>query len=216
MDYEIHHTGSKGNANIIIAGGYRILFDIGVSYKALNEMKLNTIDMLIISHRHSDHIKMSTYNRLLNNYPNILVITNQEVSDFIEKNGGKHEPDVIIDSGLAIDVSNIRINFIENLHGVSTQGVIIEENEELLLYATDLSQTVYYEDWLDKEGKKLDICLLENNYDLKKLTELEHTGYNIYEAQGRHLEHEDYNSFVEKYCREDTITEELHQSSSMY
>lgn len=218
MEYEIHFSGSSGNSNIIYGGGYKFLVDIGKPYKYIKEMGVQFVDFLLITHKHSDHLNVSAYNRLLNDYPNIKVITNKEVQEHLIKKGATHEVDYIIESGLTIDIDGVRINFIENLHGVDTQGYIFEENEKTLLYATDLSNTAYYEQWLDVEKRKIDVCLLENNYDLQKLLDLDlnHTGYNVHEAQSRHLNHDDYEKFIGNYCKVDCIHEELHKSSSMY
>lgn len=218
LDYEIHYTGSSGNSNIIYGGGYKFLVDIGKPFKHVEKLGLSDVDVLLISHKHSDHINMATYKRIMRDFPNITVITNKEVAKFIKEKGCDVEPDIIIESGLAIDIDNVRINFIENLHGVDTQGFIFEEANELMLYATDLSTTAFYDDWLDKEKRKLNYCLLENNYDINKLIELEkqHTGYDIFTAQGRHLEKTDYFKFIHKYSEPHCKHEQLHQSSTMY
>lgn len=220
MEYNICYTGSKGNSNIINVGNLRFLVDCGVPYKWLEEKNMldERIDMLLISHRHSDHINISTYNHLRRKFPNMKVITNYEVSQFIKDKKSHYQPHYIIDSGMSLSIGSITINFIENDHGVQTQGYIFEKDGETLLYATDLSTTVYYQQFLDTKGVQLDICLLENNYSIEKLMEKldTHTGYNLAESQSRHLEHKDFFNFVSKYCKVPENVVELHQSSSLY
>lgn len=220
MDYKIHYTGSKGNSNIVEINGYRFLIDCGVPFSWLESENMisKPIDFLLITHKHSDHIKLSTYNRLRKMYPKMLVITNYEVAQFIKDKGSHYQPHYIIDSGLSMNMGDLEVNFIENVHGVETQGYIFNLQGEILLYATDLSTTAYYEQYLDSRDLKVDICLLENNYDIEKLMEsLEnHTGYNKAEAQSRHLEHEAFWDFVYNYCKEPDKVVELHQSSSLY
>lgn len=221
LEYEIFFTGSSGNCNIIKTNEFTFMIDCGVPFKWLEEkgvIEKYKVDFLIITHYHDDHIKVPTYNRLHREYPDIQVITNYEVKEFLDGKNSHYYPDYIIDSGLSINIGDLEINFIENLHGVSTQGVIMIEFDEVLLYATDLSTTAFYEDFLDKRGIKLDVCLLENNYDVNKLKERlkEHTTYNLIAAQSRHLEHEEYHSFITKYSKVTTVNEELHQSSSLY
>lgn len=220
MDYKIYFTGSKGNSNLIIIDNKRYLIDCGVPYKWLETTDLfeNKIDFLFITHKHSDHINVSTYNHLRRKYPKMLVVTNYEVAEFIKDKGSEFAPHYIIDSGLSMNIGSLEINFIENDHGVSTQGFIFCKDGETLLYATDLSTTAYYEQFLDRREQKLDTCLLENNYDIDKLMEMleTHTGYNLAEAQSRHLEHKEFYNFISKYCKHPNNVVELHMSSSLY
>ncbi len=56
-------SGSKGNSELIISDKAKILIDIGVSFKRLNEalksidLSINDIDAIFITHEHSDHCK---------------------------------------------------------------------------------------------------------------------------------------------------------------
>lgn len=221
MEYAIFFTGSNGNCNIIKTEEFTFMIDCGVPFKWIEQsgmLEKYKVDFLIITHKHDDHIKVPTYNRLHREFPDIQVITNYEVKEFLDGKNSHYYPDYIIDSGLSINIGDLEINFIENLHGVSTQGVIMIEFDQVLLYATDLSTTAFYEDFLTKRNVKVDICLLENNYSVEKLIErlATHSGYNLKEAQSRHLDHEEYHSFIAAYSKVDTIHEELHQSSSLY
>lgn len=221
MKYEILYTGSAGNCNIIQTNNFTFMIDCGVPFSWLEQKDITRykVDFLIITHRHSDHLRVPTYNRLHREYPNIKVITNQEVQDFLIEHDSHYYVDYIIASGLTINIGDLEINFLENLHGVDTQGTIFIENNQVLLYATDLSTTAFYEQFLEARELKVDISLLENNYDFAKLEEqLEKNsgGYDKLGAQTRHLEHEDYHSFIARFVKENAIKEELHQSSSLY
>lgn len=222
MEYEICYTGSSGNCNIIKTDQFTFMIDCGVPFKWIEEAGIidkYKIDYLIVTHRHSDHVTVPTYNRLHRQYPDMEVITNSEVQDFLKAKNSHYYPDYIIESGLTFNIGDLEVNFIENLHGVSTQGVVMIEFDEVLLYATDLSSTVFYEDFLTNRNVKLDICLLENNYDEQKLIDMlmeNDGGYNKAEAQSRHLDHVEYNSFINNYSKVSTIHEELHKSSSLY
>lgn len=56
-------SGSKGNSIYVGSKRARLLFDAGLSFKALCQrlegidVDINTIDAIVISHEHSDHIK---------------------------------------------------------------------------------------------------------------------------------------------------------------
>lgn len=55
-------SGSSGNSTFVEAGGLRILIDAGLSAKRLTELldaidiKAHTIDAILVTHEHSDHI----------------------------------------------------------------------------------------------------------------------------------------------------------------
>jgi flavorubredoxin len=222
LEYEICYTGSSGNCNIIKTDQFTFMVDCGVPFSWIEEANIlenYKVDYLIITHRHSDHLRVPTYNRLHRQYPDMEVITNSEVQEFLKTKNSHYYPDYIIESGLTFNLGDLEVNFIENLHGVSTQGFIMIEFDEVLLYATDLSTVAFYEQFLDNRNIKLDICLLENNYDMQKLIDMleEHSsGYDKATAQSRHLDHEEYNTFIGNYSKSTTIHEELHQSSSLY
>ncbi len=62
MKISVLGSGSKGNSTIIDFDGYKIVIDIGFSYKAFLEKskllnyEINDIKNLFITHEHSDHI----------------------------------------------------------------------------------------------------------------------------------------------------------------
>lgn len=53
-------SGSKGNAGLLVTKNANILIDVGISFKrlteALKECDIKTIDYVLISHEHSDHV----------------------------------------------------------------------------------------------------------------------------------------------------------------
>lgn len=69
LTYDIIQTGSSGNA-VLVNG---ILFDCGISWKAL-EPYITKIDVIVVSHRHTDHIRPSTLNKVKSLFPRIAVI----------------------------------------------------------------------------------------------------------------------------------------------
>ena len=60
MDFHIIGTGSTGNAVLIEKN---ILIDVGVSFKKI-EPFLPDIKLVLLSHEHSDHFKVSTIRRM--------------------------------------------------------------------------------------------------------------------------------------------------------
>lgn len=65
IKYEIISTGSKGNATVLED---IILIDCGVSLKVLKP-KHKTLNIVLLTHRHSDHFKKRTIRLLAQNRP---------------------------------------------------------------------------------------------------------------------------------------------------
>ncbi len=63
MQFSVLASGSKGNATYVEAGGVRLLIDAGLSCLALErrmasmELDPGTLDGILITHEHSDHVK---------------------------------------------------------------------------------------------------------------------------------------------------------------
>lgn len=68
MIYNIIATGSAGNA--VLLGGGKILIDCGVSYKLL-EPYIKDIQVVLLTHIHSDHFRPSTIRRLAKERPTL-------------------------------------------------------------------------------------------------------------------------------------------------
>ena len=189
-------------------------------------MILNFFFTLTVIHE-SDHIIWSTYNRIRDNFPHIKVIANDEVNQQLIKR--KLKPvDVVIHDDLQIMIGNVKITFLQNYHGdkqcdhenyAENHGMIMECNNEVLLFATDLSTTIDYQMYLDKHNLKVDYLLLENNYDPQVIEFYEssknHTGYSIFSnGSYRHLPCIEHKMMIDKYLKQGGVYEELHQSET--
>lgn len=187
--------------------------------------------MLVLSFTHtviheSDHINWTAYKKIKDNFPNIKTIGNRDVNDNLLKR--KLPPlDIIVSDNFQFKIGDIKFTCIQNYHGeegteeyAETHGLILESDSgETLLFATDLSTTIDYEDYLNKNNLKLDTILLEANYDANVIEFYEstkkHTGYSIFSnGSMRHLSIQDRDVFVDKYKKHDTIDIELHQSQT--
>lgn len=71
MNYKIIATGSEGNALYIEHGDIHVLIDCGVPYKAIAGLK---IDLVFLTHIHSDHFKTTTIKKLAYESPKTLFI----------------------------------------------------------------------------------------------------------------------------------------------
>ena len=65
--------------------GVRILTDPGCYTTAQNDLK--NIDILLITHEHSDHLHIESVKKILENNPEATIITNNSVKDLLSKEG---------------------------------------------------------------------------------------------------------------------------------
>lgn len=220
FEWKIHHTGSSGNSATIKVGGLSFLIDYGKSYKTISKY-MDGIDFVLTSHVHSDHLNLSAYKGIRQNYSHVQFITNQEVSDKIASKNISPLPEAIIKAGDVVYLGEVTLYVFENVHGVECNGYIFEYENEYLLFATDLSTMIFYSEWLDEHNVKLDICLLEANYDPEVIQfyeqSKEHTGFDIFSnGSFRHLPTTEHNAFVAKYLKEGGVCKELHISSTYH
>lgn len=220
FQFKIHHTGSTGNSATITAGSLSFLIDFGKSYKTIANY-MDGIDFALCSHVHGDHLNISAYKGIRQNYSHVQIISNQEVSDKLKDKNVLYPLDAIIKADDTIYLGDVTIHVFDNVHGVETNGYIFECNNEYLLFATDLSTTLFYQEWLKEHNVKLDVCLLEANYNpevIKFYEETkEHSGYSIFNGGSyRHLPTTEHEYFITNFVKKDGIIKELHISSTYH
>lgn len=230
FDYKILFSGSTGNFNLIEnidITGEKIVFamDIGKPFKYL-EPYLYDVDVILISHRHGDHYIPATYKQIRENFPSILVITNQEVADLIASQG-LMPIDYVLNAGEGMQIGDVYVRAFENEHGdqydpVDCTGWILYDGYENILYSTDMTTTEHYRAYLDKHQLKLDTILLEANYDVNVVGFIEsmklHTGFSIFNnGSERHMSKQEHEEFCKLYrSSERSRTEQLHISSTYH
>lgn len=221
MSFDIHYTGSKGNCASIYYDNLGFLIDIGKPYKYIEPYLFNK-QFILITHKHQDHLIYTTYKKIRENFPHIKILANSTVNNELIKRK-LSEVDVIFADDFQVQIGDIKITSLQNYHGINeeyteTHGFVFETPTQNLLFATDLSTLVDYESYLLTNNLKLDIILLEANYDpqvieFSEYTKL-HTGFDTYSnGSYRHLSTVDRQLFIEKFSNESTIDVELHMSA---
>lgn len=220
MKYEIISSGSVGNAvKLTFPNGIKMMIDLGLSFKLLKP-HLGDCQLVFISHIHGDHLNMGAYNQLRKNFPWIKVIGCAEVNEKVIAK--KKQPlDYVVQNGSTLDVNGTHLVFLDAPHEVENLGIIGECNGQRFLYSTDLMTTVAFETYLDEHDFKLDLLLLEANYDPSVIGFMEtlklHSGYDIYgNGSYRHLSTRANAEFANKYLKDDGKTVHLHISSTYY
>lgn len=219
--FKIHFSGSKGNSASIYYKNLGFLIDVGKSYRHI-EPFLYDKQFILISHKHGDHIKWTTYKKIRENFPHIKILSNSTVNNELIKRK-LPEVDVIFTDDFQFQIGDVKITTIQNYHGINdeyteTHGFVFESPMQNLLFATDLSSLIDYETYLLTNNLKLDIILLEANYDpqvieFSEYTKL-HTGFDTYSnGSYRHLSTVDRQLFIEKFSNESAVDVELHMSA---
>ena len=222
FQFDIHYTGSKGNSASIYYENLGFLIDIGKPYKYI-EPHLYDKQFIFISHKHGDHLVYTTYKKIRENFPHIKFLSNSTVNSELIKRKFMGV-DIIFEDDFQFKIGDVKFTTIQNYHGIGeeftdTHGFILESPKQNLIYATDLSQLIDYENYLLTNNLKLDILLLESNYDPKVIEFYEvtksHTGYDVFSnGSYRHLDTEQRKVFVDKFANKGYTDVELHQSAT--
>lgn len=220
FDYTIHHTGSSGNCATIKVGGVTFLIDIGKPYKTISKY-LDGVDFLLCTHIHGDHLNLAAYKGIVQNYSHIQIISNLEVGQTLALKGVSRAPDFYVEADDQMYIGEVKVHVFDNVHGVQTNGYIFEYKNQRLLFATDLASTVWYREWLDKHKVKLDVILLEANYNPEVFQFYEDFSkdkdINLWNSGTfRHLPTTEYEDFVNTYLNTGGHTEQLHTSKTFH
>lgn len=220
FSFDIHFTGSKGNCASIYYDNLGFLIDVGKPYKYVEPYLFNK-QFILLTHRHQDHLVYTTYKKIRENFPHIKILGNQEVNENIVKRK-LPELDIIFKDDFQFQIGEVKFTTLQNYHGAGeeyteTHGFILESPSQNLLFATDLSTLVDYEEYCLTNKIKFDIILLEANYDPQVIGLSEymkiHSGYNTFNnGSYRHLSTIDREEFVTKFKNPDAIDIELHVS----
>jgi len=163
MKIIVFASGSKGNATYVEHQGTRILLDIGVSslsivqHLAEYHIDPNTIDAILISHTHSDHIKglkvfVQKYHPKVYMTPTMVKELKEPLNDYEEIQDTFH-------------IKDLEIQSIKTSHDVESYGFLIQ-GEECLAYITD---TGYIKESYFPILENKDYYIMESNHDIEML-----------------------------------------------
>lgn len=201
LDYKVISSGSKGNAVRI----NDILIDCGIPFSKLKE-EVKKCKTLLITHRHSDHLNVNTYNKIRKMYPRITVASNYDVAYKV------NIPNVLVPSK-KYKINNTFITPFEGAHSVPVFGFIIHYKNINVLYATDTYSLK------NCPNVPIDYFFLESNHDEKKLNavKLSDYRYDVYRASKMHLSTQQAKVFYYMHRRsKDSPWIELHKSERFY
>lgn len=207
LDYKIIGSGSSGNCIVI----ENVMIDCGLPFISIKE-SLYDIDVLLITHKHSDHIKDSTYNRIRKEFPNIITIANYEVAY-------KYDVDMICNEGVPVEAAGYIFLPFRGEHGdVLSYGYCWEYDDQKIIYATDMNN------FDNAPDIKFDYLFLESNHDEHKINAIESYykgkkkyGYDVYASAHRHCSTQKCLGYYYAHRKnKDSKLIELHKSSRFY
>ncbi len=165
MKVKVLSSGSKGNTTFIEAGNTRILVDCGNTCKyvmsKLKDMGIdsNSLDAILITHTHVDHIKGLKV--FLKKNPTRVYITNGMLDEI------DYLDDYYIIDKDSFSINNLNINVVKTSHDApDSVGYIINCDDKSLVYITDTGYiNKRYFDILSNR----DIYIFESNHDIEML-----------------------------------------------
>lgn len=167
-------SGSAGNATYIeTAAGVKILIDAGVSYLQITKrlrnqnIKLETLDAIIITHEHTDHTKSLI--RLLDKTKAMLYINKKSYKhlDRTIKDGIEHYPICFIEEETKYQIKDLMFMPLSLSHdAANTFGYILESEGKSLGYITDTGVVpIKYLPLL----ARMNVLIMESNHDVEML-----------------------------------------------
>ena len=202
-------SGSEGNAVIY---NNAIMVDCGVSLKALQEVK-RSLKIVLLTHKHSDHLKIRTLQRLQAERPTLRVAC----GDFLLEELPCIKNIDVLQVGKIYDYGAFKVSPVKLYHDVPNFGWrIFLPNGQKIFHATD---TVHLE---GITAKGYDLYAIEHNYceeyiqqaieEARANGEYTHAYGNI----NTHLSIQQARAFIEANRKESSEVLELHKSRSFY
>lgn len=206
---QVISSGSEGNAVIY---NNAIMVDCGVSLKALQEAK-RSLKIVLLTHKHSDHLKIRTLQRLQAERPTLRVAC----GDFLLEELPCIKNIDVLQVGKLYDYGAFKVSPVKLYHDVPNVGWrIFLNNGQKIFHATD---TVHLE---GITAKGYDLYAIEHNYceeyiqqaieEARANGEYTHAYGNI----NTHLSIQQARAFIEVNRKESSEVLELHKSRSFY
>lgn len=204
--YNVISTGSKGNC-VIYHGS--IAVDLGVSYKAIEPYK-KEIQLVLLTHQHSDHFNISTIKKLAFERPSLRFACGGFLADKLQ---GIKNID-ILESGRVYDYGTFKISPVTLYHDVLNFGYRIFKDGHKTIHITDTSHL----EGITAIG--YDLYAIEHNYNedsiFESIESKEKKGEFAYQkgAINSHLSEQSARDFIFKNKKDSSQVLRLHESSN--
>ena len=172
MKFSILSSGSRGNSCYLETGDTRILVDAGLSGIGIERrlgavgVKAQSLDAIIVTHEHSDHIKGVG---VLARRFELPVYANSQTLKSGEKARGKLPAVVPIQTGETLKIKNLSVETFTKCHDAADpMGLVLSSNGVRVGLVTDMGRSTRLAE------DRLQACtalILEFNYDPTMLSE---------------------------------------------
>ena len=201
MKISVLSSGSKGNTTYVESNSSKILIDIGNTCKyitkKLEELNVDagSLDGILVSHTHKDHIGGLKVFLKKNNVPVYLTRGMLEELDYVDNY-------VLIDD--EFNIGDIRVECIKTSHdAVDSRGFILFDDHSSMVQITD---TGYINQDYYKKLSNKDLYIIESNHDIEMLTTGPypyHLKHRIYSDKG-HLSNYDASRYISLFIGDKT------------
>ena len=183
------------------------MIDCGVAFSDMKE-DLYKCHSLLITHAHSDHLKINTLRQINSQFPWIKVYGNPPVAY------KTWVYEVIGTESFTLDDGTIVTPF-EAVHDVPTVGFMMKKGDIDILYVTDTAEVNI------PKGSRFDYFFIESNYDENKIREAakkyKSGRYDPVDSTYRHLSTQQAKGVYYSHRKsKDSAFIELHKSSRFY
>lgn len=204
MDFDIISSGSHGNC-LIIDGV--IAVDMGVSFKAIEKYK-NSLQLVLLTHVHSDHMNMSTIRKLQATRPTLRFAC----MDYVGLTGKTVD---VLPVNTIVDYGLCTVKAFALVHNVQNVGWKIHCNTKKIVYATDTNEIKHV------QAKNYDYYFIECNHDEQEIQELikqkDAMGLYSYERESmyNHLSKQKCDKWLVENMGENSEFTYMHKSKNM-
>lgn len=169
MKIKVLASGSKGNSTYLEQDGTRLLIDLGINYRQLqNELeKINvtpsSIEGILLTHTHNDHMKgLASFLKKTERKVYVPIEIKEQIQDTIP------EENIEVLEKIS-QIASFEIELIKTSHdAVGSVGYIIRTKDTKMVYITD---TGYVNERYFKRLSNANIYIIESNHDEKMLME---------------------------------------------
>lgn len=214
ITYNIIATGSKGNSVLYkdLDFGITFLIDLGIPYKDV-EKYLNDVNIIFLTHRHSDHFDKSTITRVGREHPDIILVVPEHLVEEVKELNYAGRT-FVIENDKKFKYDSIVVETVNLFHDVPNVGYkIITANAFKLIHCTDTGSISHI------NAKGYDLYAIEHNYKeadmLEKIKRKINDGLFAYEVRSKenHLSFDQAESWIESQRKNTSEVIKLHISS---
>jgi len=144
---------SSSNGNCLIYGGV-VALDLGVTFKQI-EPYLYDLQIILLTHLHSDHLNIVTIKRICDERPGIRIGCCEWMLPYVE---GYRNVDLFV-LGNWYNYGPFKIMPIKAIHDIPNCGYLIHFGDYKIFHITDTSSVNHL------SAKNYDIIAIEHNYD---------------------------------------------------